>query len=560
MLKRCVLFCTLWGVLVVLWTLPTFVQSNYGAEKDNGDTGCEELKDSTTRFVGESPRKVRSPKATCGGDVQCNCGDMLTSSQTMWYDLIDCSGDGLYIGADSVVLDGNGHTIDGSGDNEGIYWTDRHNITIKNCIIKEFGYGILLRYTDDSKIINNEIYDCNRGGIWDWEAGNYTVITGNHIHSSRFAINIQDSWNNTISGNDLENSDEGRAVLEIDNSPDVVGGGHNVFANNISGGYGGIALWAWDVEGTMGNNYFHDNNIFGHSEYGILLGAGVHDGTRFSYNDIYNSNMGIRVRDYSTGNVTFDNNRIRNNQYGAYLESGDEGWGGNLFYNNIFTYNVVENAYETGNALGNLWDNSEVGNYWDDFESNPGYPNHYEIPGPGDGIDWHPRTTANRPPYIPADPLPEDSTTEVDIDDDLEWTGGDADSGDIVTYDIYFGETSSPPQVETDWPSESYDPGTLNYETNYYWSIVSRDSQGETTAGPIWYFTTASEYIRGDANVDGIVDVGDVVFLVSYLYRNGPAPDPLWVGDANCDDIINVGDIVYLVSYLYRGGPPPGCP
>ncbi|MGB7062105.1 MAG: SBBP repeat-containing protein [Candidatus Zixiibacteriota bacterium] len=30
-------------------------------------------------------------------------------------------------------------------------------------------------------------------------------------------------------------------------------------------------------------------------------------------------------------------------------------------------------------------------------------------------------------------------------------------------------------------------------------------------------------------------------------------------GDANGDDIINVGDIVYLVSYLYKGGPEPVC-
>ncbi|KPK99472.1 MAG: hypothetical protein AMJ91_07705 [candidate division Zixibacteria bacterium SM23_73_3] len=28
-------------------------------------------------------------------------------------------------------------------------------------------------------------------------------------------------------------------------------------------------------------------------------------------------------------------------------------------------------------------------------------------------------------------------------------------------------------------------------------------------------------------------------------------------GDANCDGIIDLGDILYLVSYLYKGGPPP---
>jgi len=79
------------------------------------------------------------------------------------------------------------------------------------------------------------------------------------------------------------------------------------------------------------------------------------------------------------------------------------------------------------------------------------------------------------PPYEPSNPDPYHTETDVDIDHDLFWTGGDPDPGDTVTYDIYFGVSSSPPQVETDWPTESYDPGTLNYETTHYWKIVSRE-------------------------------------------------------------------------------------
>ena len=62
----------------------------------------------------------------------------------------------------------------------------------------------------------------------------------------------------------------------------------------------------------------------------------------------------------------------------------------------------------------------------------------------------------------------------------------------------------------------------------------------------------------GDPNEDGVTNVGDVVYLVSYLYKAGPSPQPTdCVGDANSDDIVNVGDIVYLVAYLYGGGPAP---
>jgi ankyrin repeat protein len=68
-----------------------------------------------------------------------------------------------------------------------------------------------------------------------------------------------------------------------------------------------------------------------------------------------------------------------------------------------------------------------------------------------------------------------------------------------------------------------------------------------------------SGFIRGDANADGIVNVGDVVYLVSYLYKNGPTPNPSDAGDCNCDGIVDLGDVVYLVSYLYKNGPPPSC-
>ena len=64
-------------------------------------------------------------------------------------------------------------------------------------------------------------------------------------------------------------------------------------------------------------------------------------------------------------------------------------------------------------------------------------------------------------------------------------------------------------------------------------------------------------YKSGDANGDGKVDGGDIVFLLNYLYRGGLSPS-LWAsGDVNCDGVINGGDVVYLLNYLYRGGPPP---
>jgi len=66
-------------------------------------------------------------------------------------------------------------------------------------------------------------------------------------------------------------------------------------------------------------------------------------------------------------------------------------------------------------------------------------------------------------------------------------------------------------------------------------------------------------YLRGDANGSGLVELGDVVYLITYLYKNGPAPVPLLAGDANCSGEVELGDVVYLISYLYKAGPPPSC-
>ena len=63
--------------------------------------------------------------------------------------------------------------------------------------------------------------------------------------------------------------------------------------------------------------------------------------------------------------------------------------------------------------------------------------------------------------------------------------------------------------------------------------------------------------ICGDANGDETVNVGDAVYLINYVFKGGPAPDPVCSGDANGDGDVNVGDAVYLINYVFKGGPAP---
>ncbi len=80
-------------------------------------------------------------------------------------------------------------------------------------------------------------------------------------------------------------------------------------------------------------------------------------------------------------------------------------------------------------------------------------------------------------------------------------------------------------------------------------------------SGTSWDYATIKYFqaLRGDVTRDGVIDIGDVVYLINYLYKNGAAPDPLVVGDCNCDEVVDLGDVVFLINYLFKGGTAPDC-
>lgn len=64
----------------------------------------------------------------------------------------------------------------------------------------------------------------------------------------------------------------------------------------------------------------------------------------------------------------------------------------------------------------------------------------------------------------------------------------------------------------------------------------------------------------GDADGNGIYNISDAVYLISYIFGGGPAPDPMCLGDADGNGIVNISDAVYLIAYIFGGGPEPHCP
>lgn len=97
-------------------------------------------------------------------------------------------------------------------------------------------------------------------------------------------------------------------------------------------------------------------------------------------------------------------------------------------------------------------------------------------------------------PNSPYNPYPPDSSTNIDhitIDVTLSWTATDPNSGDVLTYALYF-DTLNPPDTKiiSGLSSPRYFMTGLSYNTTYYWKLYITDDKGVITSGPVWQFTT----------------------------------------------------------------------
>jgi hypothetical protein len=161
------------------------------------------------------------------------------------------------------------------------------------------------------------------------------------------------------------------------------------------------------------------------------------------------------------------------------------------------------------------------------------------------------------PPAIAALASPEEGTKFCRPSVTFEWTA----TGD--TYEIEIAAdpefSGSPPYFHySDISTTSFTlPDYLDYSETFYWHVNSYDSMGNGSGfSAIWSFDM-SPLPCGDVNGDCYVNIGDAVALINYVFKGGPAPDPVCAGDANGDGNTNVGDAVYLIAFIFSGGGPP---
>ncbi len=160
------------------------------------------------------------------------CGDTISSTTTLTRDLSGCSGNGITIGANNIILNCAGYQIDGDGGandngvlNTGVY----SNVTVKNCKVKNFGKSIIFQHSHNSTIWNNTIGHVNLttsfgGGI------NFSNCTQANISNNIITNITGESVSNPFGITYSEFKGDGATSLIISDSV--------IFSNNITRIYG----------------------------------------------------------------------------------------------------------------------------------------------------------------------------------------------------------------------------------------------------------------------------------------------------------------------------------
>lgn len=153
----------------------------------------------------------------------------------------------------NIVIDGTGHTLQGSGIENGIELSSLANITVKNMTITSFDYGIYIAYSSQITVIGNSLFD-NSGGIWLKEATD-SIVKKNLIKLNSFdGIYLWSSLNNTLSENIVENNTYG--ISPYYGSDNKIY--HNNFVNNEYSVNPNDPTDLWDDDYPSGGNYWSD--------------------------------------------------------------------------------------------------------------------------------------------------------------------------------------------------------------------------------------------------------------------------------------------------------------
>jgi parallel beta-helix repeat protein len=326
------------------------------------------------------------------------CGQVLRTDTTLTNSLAGCAGDGLVIGAGGITVDLNGHTVAGVGLGTGVRNDGHDDVTIRNGVVRDFDYGVVLnpgtvrnavtnlglaknewaaiqldnasgnhvarnvlsefsdgglKLTNGSSsnvIVGNSVTGAGSGEAFvvelgsnrNWLEGNVVPVTGGHT------VRVEGSSGNMVLANDLAGGADA-AVVAV-GSPATVVQANSIAAGGdaaimMSGSTGGVVRFnalgktgdAGVILEAMGNSLVKGNSVSLAGDSAILVRDGSNNVRVIDNRATQSSDAGVAVTDGSANTVR--GNVLSSNSAGVELVGGSG--------------NVVEfNALQANNGLG----------------------------------------------------------------------------------------------------------------------------------------------------------------------------------------------------------------
>ena len=138
----------------------------------------------------------------------------------------------------------------------------------------------------------------------------------------------------------------------------------------------------------------------------------------------------------------------------------------------------------------------------------------------------------------------------IDFDSDLEIIAASYETGGSMAGD----ETGTTASLS--WSDELGSPAVANVVVVGGGSYAANFVDGSIALNPV----VTSDFIRGDANNDSIVNIADAVWVIYELFLNGPASNCSIASDANGDDLSDIADASFIIMYRFMGGAAPAAP
>jgi hypothetical protein len=223
----------------------------------------------------------------------------------------------------------------------------------------------------------------------------------------------------------------------------------------------------------------------------------------------------------------------------------------------------------------------ENGNWFDDFQN-------YLTEAPGNPYDYHFFNVANGEAAVLSGLIPNNSYQQEDVQlGSLNWPtppsnlygsplsdtavkiGWERQEG--LTYRIYRREGISEGSFfRIDDPTGSlsnpgisdslFVDGSIDTVESYDYLVIPLESNIiGLHSEMITVYMNPTQFICGDPDSSGAVNILDAMYIVSFLYKSGPEPRPMASADVDSSSGINILDASYIISYLYKNGPDPRC-